>query len=183
MIISIFDKLFGKKKSTQTNLDVVAKKRIIEWIQVFMNMHRGIAYQDIGNDISFNDFLRIAEKNWKEMLNDVFSSKIMNDNDINIKQQITSDIFNYYYKSLFHEIRVISYNIVDSNFNGNELINFYNNVDELYVYLINNHSKRFKVLYNIEKYGKKIIMTELKNIVEKIIKKKLAEKFWCGDKR
>ena len=100
MIISIFGKLFGKKKSTQINLDVVAKKRLIEWIQVFMNMHRGIAYQDIGNDILFNDFLKIAEKNWKEMLNNVFSSNVMNDNDINIKQQITSDIFNYYYKSL-----------------------------------------------------------------------------------
>lgn len=173
MIRKLFNKLFGEKKKYK--IDSVSKKRLIEWIQVYMNMNRGSVYANIDKNVSFKDFSKITKKKWENVLRAAFSSDLMNDSEIGIKQQITSDIFNYYYKGLFHEIRNISYNIIDNTFKADELIKYSGNLMELYKIIVTNHSKRFKVLQNIDKYGENVIMGELKVVVEKLLKKKLAK--------
>ena len=175
MIKALFNKLFGKTSQNELSIefDSKTKKYLIDWIQVYMNVHRGTVYQNIADEVLFKDFSRIAKKNWENVLKSAFSDKVMNDNEILIEQQITSDIFHYYHKKLFHEIRNVSYNIINNISNIPTLVKFANDIDKAYVYLVTKHPKRFKVLHDIEKYGERIIMRELKIVVDKIVEKKI----------
>lgn len=175
MIKALFNKLFGKTSQNELSIefDGKTKKYLIDWVQVYMNVHRGIVYQNIADEVLFKDFSRIAKKNWENVLKSAFSDKVMNDNEILIEQQINSDIFHYYHKKLFHEIRNISYNIINNISNIPTLMKFANDIDKAYVYLVTKHPKRFKVLHDIEKYGERVIMRELKIVVDKIVEKKI----------
>ena len=171
----LFNKLFGKTSQNELSIkfDSKTKKYLIDWIQVYMNMNRGNVYVNIDKNVSFKDFSKITKKKWENVLRAAFSSDLMNDSEIGIKQQITSDIFHYYYKGLFHEIRNISYNIINNISNKPTLMKFSSDIDKAYVYLVTKHPKRFKVLHDIEKYGERIVMRELKIVVDKIVEKKI----------
>lgn len=175
MIKALFNKLFGKTSQNELSIefDSKTKKYLIDWVQVYMNVHRGTVYQNIADEVLYKDFSRIAKKNWENVLKSAFSDKVMNDNEILIEQQINSDIFHYYHKKLFHEIRNISYNIINNISNIPTLMKFANDIDKAYVYLVTKHPKRFKVLHDIEKYGERVIMRELKIVVDKIVEKKI----------
>ena len=177
MIKALFNKLFGKTSQNELSIefDSKTKKYLIDWVQVYMNVHRGTVYQNIADEVLYKDFSRIAKKNWENVLKSAFSDKVMNDNEILIEQQINSDIFHYYHKKLFHEIRNVSYNIINNISNIPTLVKFANDIDKAYVYLVTKHPKRFKVLHDIEKYGERIIMRELKIVVDKIVEKKIEK--------
>ena len=172
MIISLFKKLFCKK-SSQISFDSKSKKYLVDWIQTYMNLNRGSPYVNIDETCHFNEFSKIAKKNWHKILYSAFSHDLMKDEDIRIEQQISSDIFNYFYKGLFHEIRNISYNIIKSNISIEELVTYQNDIERLHGYLVIEHPKRFKFLGNVDKFGSKIIMNELKIVFNKVLEKKL----------
>lgn len=167
--------LFRKKSSHK--IDSASKKRLIEWVQVYMNMNRGNVYANVDKRVQFDDFSKASKKMWRNVLGSAFSSEVMRDSEIGIEQQIVSDIFSYYYKGLFHEIRTISYNIIDNTFSGEDLVKYYvkNDFMGIHSILINKHSKRFKVLQDVEKYGENVIVRELKEVVEKLLRKKLGK--------
>lgn len=174
-IKALFNKLFGKtsQKELSIKFDSKTKKYLIDWVQVYMNVHRGTVYSTIDKRVKFNVFSKNAKKMWRDVLSIAFSSEVMNDSEIGIEQQIESDIFHFYYKGLFHEIRNISYNIINNINNVPTLMKFANDIDKAYVYLVTKHPKRFKVLHDIEKYGERIVMRELKIVVDKIVEKKI----------
>lgn len=176
-LIEGVEKFLFRKKSSH-KIDAAAKKRLIEWVQVYMNMNRGNVYSVVNKRVQFNNFSKSAKKMWRNVLSSAFSSGVMNDSEIGIEQMIVSDVFNYYYKGLFHEIRNISYNILDNTFSGEELMNYYRSDDFMGIHsiLIDKHCKRFKVLQDVEKYGENIISVELKSVVEKLLRKKLGKK-------
>ena len=171
MIISFIKKLFCKK-SSQVSIDPKSKRYFIDWVQTYMNLNRGYVYCNIDKNYRFDEFSKIAKKNWHNIMCSAFSTNIMKDEDIRIEQQISSDIFNYFYKGLFHEIRNISYNIINS-ISTDELITYNNDIERLYNYLIVEHPKRFTVLGDIDKFGLKIIINELKIVFHKVLEKKL----------
>ena len=168
-------KIFRSK--TSHKIDSASKKRLIEWVQVYMNMNRGSVYANVDKRTQFDNFSKDSKKMWRNVLSSAFSSSGMRDSEIGIEQMIVSDIFSYYYKGLFHEIRNISYNILDNTFSGEDLVKYYvkNDFMGIYSILINKHCKRFKVLQDAEKYGENVIVRELKDVVEKLLKKKLGK--------
>jgi hypothetical protein len=102
----------------------------------------------------------------------------MNDEDIRISQQITSDIFNYYYKELLHDIRSVAYSICKSKFGIADLNLYHNDIDKLYRYLIKNRPKNFKALHNVDRYGKNVIESELEKVVDKLLIEKMSRNYW-----
>ena len=174
-IKKLFDKIFRSKSSHK--IDSASKKRLIEWVQVYMNMNRGSVYSVVDKRVQFDNFSKASKKMWRNVLGSAFSSGVMRDSEIGIEQMIVSDIFSYYYKGLFHEIRNISYNILDNTFSAEKLVNYYRSNDFMGIHsiLITNHSKRFKVLQDVEKYGENVIVMELKTVVEKLLRKKLGK--------
>ena len=175
MFKRLFDKIFRGKSSHK--IDSASKKRLIEWVQVYMNMNRGSVYSVVDKRVKFNVFSKNAKKMWRNVLSSAFSSEVMSDSEIGIERMIVSDVFSYFYKGLFHEIRNISYNILDNNFSAEKLVKYYvkNDFMGIHSILINKHGKRFKVLQDVEKYGENVIVMELKSVVEKLLRKKLGK--------
>lgn len=92
MIITLFKKLFCKE-TPQISFDSKSKKYLVDWIQTYMNLNRGNAYVNIDETFHFDEFSKIAKKNWHKILYSAFSHDLIKDEDIRIEQQISSDIF------------------------------------------------------------------------------------------
>jgi hypothetical protein len=173
MLRKLLQFLFGKRKTSYAALDNKSKKYLIDWVVVFMNHNRGRAYCNIPKSYHFKEFSKVAKENWNNILNSVFSPAVMSDKDIAIEQQIVSDIFNYYYRILFHEIRNVSHNIINTVFDTPALTGFLKDIGKLYIYLVKEHPKKYSDMHDIEKFGENVIFPELENVVRKILTKRL----------
>ena len=178
MIKKLINRLFGTDSNKNIGLNDKSKMIIINTVQSFMNMNRDEVYDGISDDLSYEHYTNIAKKNWNNILCNAFSKVVMNDEDISIGQQITSDIFNYYYKELLHDIRSVAYSICKSKFGIADLNFYYNDIGKLYRYLIKNRSKSFKAIHNVDRYGKDIIESELKKVVDKLLTEKMSRNYW-----
>lgn len=173
MIKKIFNRLYGIR---QIEINDETKNLLIETIQKFMNINRHDVYCHISNNLTYEKYSNIAKKSWYNMLCSVFTKTVLK--DIDISEQITSDIFEEYYKDLLHEIRDKVYRLCKVNLSVTELNFYYGNIGKFYSYVIKQKERNFKEIHEIERYGINIIANELKKIIEKVILEKISKEYW-----
>lgn len=148
------------------------KRYLIESVERFLFRNREKVYGNISEDIRYDEFCKIAKKKWNVLLKNVFTKKVMKNEDVNVHQMIVSDIFNHFHKDIIREIRCHSYDIGKGILTSKRLNEFSKNVDLFYEFLTMKERKGIKLIYNVDKYGKDFINGELKSVVNRLIDEK-----------
>ena len=155
------------------------KRYLIESVERFLFRNREYVYNDISDDIRYDEFSKIAQKKWNVLLKNVFTKKVMKNEDVNVHQMIVSDIFNQFHKDIIREIRCHSYDIGKGILTSKRLNEFSKNVDLFYEFLTMKERKGIKLILRIDKYGKDFIMGELKSVVNRLIDEKNRRMRYC----
>lgn len=155
------------------------KMFLIKSVENYMCHNRMKVYGNMSNDIRYEEFKKIAKKKWSILLSAIFSKKVLNNEDINVNQIIVSEIFNFYYKDIIKEIRHNAYDISKGILTAKRLDEFNKNIDGFYEFLTMKERKGIKLIYNVDKYGKNFIMTELKSLLKRLIEEKEKGVRYC----
>ena len=148
------------------------KMFLIKSVENYLYRNREKVYGNMSDDIRYEEFKKIAKKKWDILLSAIFSKKVLNNEDINVNQIIVSEIFDFYYKDIIKEIRHNAYDISKGILTTKRLNEFNKNIDCFYEFLTMKERKGIKLIFNVDKYGKDFIMTELRSLLKRLIEEK-----------
>lgn len=178
-IIKTVTDFLNTDKGSLNDFGTGTKMYLIESVEKFLFRNREKVYGNISEDIRFDEFSKIAQKKWNVLLKNVFTKKVMKNEDVNVKQMIVSDVFNYFHKDIIKEIRRNAYDISKGILTMKRLNEFKNNMDLFYEFLTMKERKGIKLIRNVDKYDKDFVFGELECVINRLIDEKNRGVRYC----